>query len=256
ITRPQRALSMSSSARRVQWKAPFKLTSTTRSPSSADMRIARPSSRTPALLTSTSTGPKRSRISSNALPTCSASATSALTSELLPLRDSVATLKPSSRSLPAIAAPMPREPPVTSAQPPSGADMRTLLPAHDARAPDEAGAERRQRDDRARLQAPVALRVGQGERDRGRRRIRDAVDVDHDLLRRKAELAAGGREDADVRLVGDEEVDVVDRQAGAADRLACGLDHALDRVAVDLATLHAQLRVLALGIEHVGPGGV
>src|SRR4051794_9078065 len=247
---------MSSSARRGQWKAPFRLTSTTRSHSSADMRIARPSSRTPALLTSTSTGPKRSRTSSKALTTCSESATSALTSDLLPLRESVATVKPSSRSFSAIAAPMPREPPVTSAQPPSGADMRALLPAHDARAPHEARAERRQRDDRAGLQPPVPLGVGQGERDRRRRRVRDAVDVDHDLLGRKAELVAGGREDPDVRLVGDEEVDVVDRQPGAADRLAGRLDHALDRVAVDLATLHAQLRVLALGVEHVRLRGV
>src|ERR671932_430792 len=146
--------------------APFKFTSTTRSHSSADMRIARPSSRTPALLTSTSTGPKRSRTSSKALTTCSGSETSALTSEPVPLRESVATLKPSARSLSAIAAPIPREPPVTSAQPPSGADMGALLPADDARAPHEPGAERRQRYDRAGLEAPVALGVGQGERDR------------------------------------------------------------------------------------------
>src|SRR3954454_4360417 len=207
MTRPQRALSMSSSARRVQWKAPFRLTSTTRSHSSAMMRIARPSLRTPALLTSTSTGPKRSRTCSNAATTCSASATSALTSELLPLRESVATLKPSSRSLPAIAAPMPREPPVTSAQPPSGADMRALLPAHDARAPHEAGAERRQRDDRARLEAPRALGLGQRERDRRRRGVRDLVDVDHELLGRQPELVGGRLQDPDIGLVGDEEID-------------------------------------------------
>src|SRR3954454_11510969 len=256
MTRPQRALSMSSSARRVQWKAPFRLTSTTRSHSSADMRIARPSSRTPALLTSTSTGPKRSRTSSKAFTTCSESATSAFTSEALPLRESVATVKPSARSFSAIAAPMPREPPVTSAQPPSGADMHALLPAHDARAPDEAGAERRQRDDRAGLEPPVALGVGPRERDRGRRRVRDPVDVDHDLLGRQPELVAGGREDADVRLMGDEEIDVVDGQAGALDRLGRRLDHPADRVAVDLAALHAELRVGALGVEHVRLRGV
>src|SRR3954464_14971470 len=182
ITRPQRALSMSSSARRVQWKAPLRLTSTTRSHSSADMRIARPSSRPPALLTSTSTGPKRSRTASKAAATCSESETSALTSEPLPLRDSVATFQPPSRRRCAIAAPIPREPPVTSAQPPSGADMHALLPADDARAPDEAGAERRQRDDPAGLQAPVALGVGQREWDRRRRGVRDLVDVDHELL--------------------------------------------------------------------------
>src|SRR3954453_19361093 len=154
------------------------------------MRIARPSSRTPALLTSTSTGPKRSRTSSKALTTCSESATSALTSELPPLRESVATFQPSSRSLPAIAAPMPREPPVTSAQPPSGADMRALLPAHDARAPHEGDAERRRGGDRAGLQAALALGLREGERDRRGRRVRNAVDVDHDLLGRKAELVA------------------------------------------------------------------
>src|SRR3954462_7635954 len=220
MTRPQRALSMSSSARRVQWKAPFKLTSTTRSHSSADMRTARPSSRTPALFTSTSTGPKRSRTCSNAATTCSESATSARTSAPLPLRESVATFQPSSRSFSAIAAPMPREPPVTSAQPPSGADMRALLPAHDARAPHEARAERRQRDDRAGLQAALALGLLEGERDRRRRRVRDAVDVDLDLLGRKPELVAGGREDPDVGLVGDEQVYVVDGQPGVRDRLA------------------------------------
>src|ERR687886_713502 len=89
-----------------------------------------------------------------------------LTSELEPLRESVATVQPSARSFSAIAAPMPREPPVTSAQPPSGADMRALLPADDARAPDEPRAERRQRDDRAGLEPTVALGLGERERDR------------------------------------------------------------------------------------------
>src|SRR3954468_2906399 len=220
------------------------------------MRIARPSSRTPALLTSTRTGPKRWRTCSNAATTCSESATSACTSEPVPLRESVATFQPSSRSLPAIAAPMPREPPVTSAQPPSGADMRALLPAHDARAPHEAGTERRQRDDRAGLQPAGALGLGQRERDRGRRRVRDAVDVDHELLGRQPELVGRGGEDPDVRLVGDEEVDVVDGQPGVGDRLARRLDHAADRVAVDLAALHAQHGVRPLGVEHVGLGGV
>src|SRR3954468_9185949 len=145
------------------------------------MRIARPSSRTPALLTSTRTGPKRWRTCSNAATTCSESATSACTSEPVPLRDSVATFQPSSRSFSAIAAPMPREPPVTSAQPPSCADMRALLPAHDHPAPQEARAERLNPRDRAGLQAALALGLLERERDRRRRCVRDAVDVDHDL---------------------------------------------------------------------------
>src|SRR5215210_249806 len=245
---------MSSSARRVQWKAPFKLMSTTRSHSSADMRIARPSSRTPALLTSTRTGPKRSRTWSKAAPTCSGSETSACTSA--PLRDSVATVKPSARRRSAIAAPMPREPPVTSAQPPSRADMLALLPAHDARAPHEAGAERGQRHDRTRLEAALALGLLEGERDRGRRRVGDTVDVDHDLLGRQAHLGRRGLDDPHVGLVGDEQVDVLDRQPGALDRLVRRGDHAPDRVAVDLAALHAEHRLDALGVEHVRLGGV
>src|SRR6476619_424413 len=218
--RPQRALSMSSSARRVQWKAPERLVSTTACHSSAGMRMVRPSWRTPALLTSTRIGPKRSRTSAKAAWTCSGLLTSACTSpDVRPRR---ATLQPSVSRRSAMAAPIPRVPPVTSAQPswPLRADMHALLPAHDARAPHEAGAEGGQGDGVTGLEAALALGLLERERDRGRRRVGHAVDVDDDLLGRNAELGRRGLDDADVGLVGDEEVDVLDGPAGALERLA------------------------------------
>src|SRR3954449_11506400 len=218
--RPQRARSMSFSARLVQWKAPLRFVSTTPAQSSSGIRMARPSAVTPALLTSTRTGPKRSWTSSNAACTEAGSATSAWTSAPLPaLRPSVATVQPSLRSRSAMAAPIPRVPPVTSATPsrPSGADRAALLPAHDARAPDEAGAEGGQRDGRARAQPPVGLGLGQRERDRRRRRVGDAVDVEDELLGRQPQLGGGRLEDARVGLVGDQQVEVGDGEAGVVE---------------------------------------
>src|SRR4051794_11098771 len=250
--RPQRALSMSSSARRVQWKAPERLVSTTACHSSAGMRMVRPSWRTPALLTSTRIGPKRSRTSSKAAWTCSGSVTSACTSPDVRLRR--ATFQPSLSRRSAMAAPMPRVPPVTSAQPslPLGADMHALLPAHDARAPHEAGAEGGQGDGVTGLQAALALGLLERERDGGRRRVGHAVDVDDDLLARDAELARRSLDDADVGLMGDEEVDVLHGAPGTLERLAAGGGHPPHRVAIDVGPLHAQDALVALCVEQVG----
>ena len=110
---------------------------------------------------------------------------------------------------------MPRVPPVTSAAPRQARDSGALLERHDARAPHEAGAEGGQADGRARVQAAVALGLGQRERDRGgatcsppgRRRRRPILG--------HAELERGRLDDPRVGLVGDEQVEVVDGQAGA-----------------------------------------
>src|SRR3954451_2597300 len=250
--RPQRALSMSSSARRVQWKAPERLGSTNACHSSAGMRMVRPSWRTPALLTSTRIGPKRSRTSAKAAWTCSGSLTSACTSPEVRLRR--ATFQPSLSRRSAMAAPMPRVPPVTRAQPslPLGADMHALLPAHDARAPHEASAEGGQGDGVTGLEAALALGLLEGEWDRRRRGVGHAVDVDDDLLQRHAQLGGGRVDDAHVGLVGDEEVDVLDRAPGALERLAAGSGHPPHGVAVDVGALHAQHPLVALGVEQVG----
>src|SRR3954470_20655799 len=210
--RPQRALSMSSSARLVQWKAPVRFVSTTASQSSSGMRIARPSRVMPALLTSTAIEPKRSRTSPNARSTSAAAPTSACTSP--PERATVTTRWPSARRRSAIAAPMPRVPPVTTATVPSGAGMDTLLPAQHAGAPDEAGAEGGDGDRHAGPQDPVALGLMQRERDRRRGRVGDAADVEDDLLLRHAEVRGRRLDDPAVGLVGDEEVDVLDGDAG------------------------------------------
>src|SRR3954452_3619964 len=161
----------------------------TRSHCSALIRMARPSWRSPALLTSTRTGPKRSRTASKAASTDAGSPTSACTSPLE--RPSVAPVKPSSASCAATPRPMPREPPVTSATGLSGRDIDALLPRHDAGAPHEAGAERRERDRVAGLQATLALGLVQRQRDRSARRVRDEVDVDEALLRGHAEAPRG-----------------------------------------------------------------
>src|SRR5919109_148152 len=186
------------------------------------MRMARPSWRTPALLTSTRIGPKRSCTSSNA-------------------------------------APMPRVPPVTSAQRSwplwralSGTGLATLLPADDAGTPHEPGAEGGQGDGGARRQQTLLLGPRERGRDRGGRRVGGAIDVDRDLLARQPQLGRGRLDDADVGLMGDEQVDVVDRAARALERLAAGADHAAHRVAVDLAAFHAQDARVALRVEEVG----
>src|SRR5713226_6597658 len=252
--RPQRADRMSSSARRVQWKAPDRLVSTTLSQSSALMRMARPSRRWPALLTSTCTGPKRSRASTKARSTASGSDTSAWRSP--PFRLSVATFQPRSRRASATAAPIPRVPPVTRAQPPSGADMHALLPGHDARAPHEAGPEGGQADAVAGVQRAVALGLPQSQRDRGRRGVRDVIDVEGDALARQAELVGRRLDDPRVGLMGDEQVEIGRGQVAPVQRRLRRLDHPADGVAVDLAALHPYQPLVGVGVEQVAVDAV
>src|SRR5215207_10109342 len=147
---------------------------------------------------------------------------------------------------------MPRVPPVTTATVSSGAGMHPLLPGHDAGAPDEARAERGQGDGHAGLEQPVALGLVQGERDRGRRRVGRAVDVEDDLLGRDVQLGGHRVDDPAVGLVGDEEVDVVGGQPGALQGLRGRGAHAAHGVAVDLLALHAQHAGLGVGVQQVG----
>src|SRR3954451_23894181 len=142
---------MSGSAALVQLKAPVRLVSTTLDQSSWSIEIARPSARIPALLINARIGPRDTRTRANAAMTASRSDTSASA------RPRRATSQPSAWRRSAIAAPMPRVPPVTMAQPSLGGDIRTLLPGRDAGAPDEPGAEGGEADRRARLEQPVAL---------------------------------------------------------------------------------------------------
>src|SRR4051794_1482616 len=153
---------MSGSAALVQLKAPVRLVLTTLDQSSWSSEIARPSARIPALLMSVRIGPRETRTRAKAAMTASRSATSQSA------RPKRATSQPSASSRVAIAAPMPRVPPVTTAQPSLRSDIRALLPGHDAGTPDEARAEGGEADGRAGCQQPVQLGLLEGERDRGR----------------------------------------------------------------------------------------
>src|SRR3954463_10832917 len=192
---------MSGSAALVQLKAPVRLVSTTLDQSSWSIEIARPSARIPALLISARIGPRDTRTRANAAITASRSPTSASA------RPSRATSQPSASRRSAIAAPIPRVPRVTTAQP-SGRDIGALPPRHDPCAPDEPGAEGGEPDGRARFEQTVALGLPERERDRGRRRVGPAIDVQRDLLGRKPELGCSCLDDAGVGLVGDEEIEV------------------------------------------------
>ena len=75
--------------------------------------------------------------------------------------------------------------------------------------------------------------------DRGGRRVAVAIDVDEHLLHREPEPLGDRLDDTDVRLMGDEEVDVVRRPAGLLDRRERGGRQRPRRVAVRLAALHA-----------------
>src|SRR5262249_31825586 len=157
------------SAAWVQWKAPLRLVSMTDVHASAPIEIASVSSRMPALLTSTRIGPCSCATEANVSVTATGSVTSHVASP--PVRLTVTTLKPSSRRRWAIAAPMPRLPPVTTAQPSSRGDTSLLLPRDDPGAPREPGAECGEGDRVAGLEAAFGLGLGKRERDRRRRRV-------------------------------------------------------------------------------------
>src|SRR5256885_8366482 len=239
------------SARRVARKAPERLVASTCSHSSSSSCIERPSARTPALFTSTSTGPKRCSSSAKSSLTASGSATSPRTDSAWPPAASISettpaapsssvrkftpTGQPSAASMRAIAAPIPREAPVTSALP-----SRAIAdpPFHQRAAPGEAGAERAHQHTHARLEAAVGL--GLRERDRDRRRGGVAVGgdaVDHPL-ERQAELLPDGGDDARVGLVIDEEVDVVGGEAGPLQHLKRDLGDAGHGLYDSLVALH------------------
>src|SRR5438067_10400633 len=123
-TRPRVSFRRGSAAR-VTMNAPRRLTSSWRFQCLVDSSSIRPPMPTPAELTSTSRRPKRSRCSATSRTQSFSSATSAATAvapssaaaacTFSGRRDASVSPKPSSRSMRAIARPIPDEPPVTSA---------------------------------------------------------------------------------------------------------------------------------------------
>src|SRR5581483_5676134 len=126
----------------------------------------------------------------------------------------------------AISRPMPG-----SSEPCPGKQKATLLiaippscrnpfcPFEEARAPGEAGAHAGHQYELALLQSPVGGRVRQCERNRSRRCVAKAVDVDHDAILRDAEPLDGMVDDTDIRLVRDVDVDVLHAHPATGEEL-------------------------------------
>ena len=93
--RPARARTMGRAARRTTWNVPVRLVSMTLSQSSSLIRMSRVSRVTPALATSTSTGPSCDSTAAKAASTCSTSVMSQRTPRIpggtSPLRNVAAT---------------------------------------------------------------------------------------------------------------------------------------------------------------------
>ena len=130
MMRPERCLTNARVKAFVNKNAPLRFVSSTASQSASLMRISNPSRVTPALLTRMSTRPVSPRIFSAAAATAAASATStACAQAFLPtartssatfrafsaVRETQATSAPSAANFKAMARPMPRPAPVTTA---------------------------------------------------------------------------------------------------------------------------------------------
>src|SRR2546421_4483646 len=149
-----------------------------------------------------------------------------------------------------MAAPMPRDAPVTSAQPsftlPASAIAvsRSRAPPRHPRSPGEARPERREEHVRAERKTAVSDRSLERDRERGGGGIADFLDAVDDAFGCESEPVAERARDPRVRLVVDEKVDVLEVQTRALKRLHRDLPHAVDRVAEDLGTVHVDLALL------------
>ena len=81
-------------------------------------------------------------------------------------------------------------------------------PAQQHRPDREAGADRREQHEVPFFESAGAHRIVQGERNRRRRRVAEAVDVDDYLHRIDAEPFRGRKNDAAIGLVRDEQVEI------------------------------------------------
>src|SRR5438105_5778203 len=127
------------------------------------------------------------------------------------------------------------------------------LPAHERAAPGHSAADGHHQHQVAVLELSLAVGLIERERHRRRRGVPHLLDVEVALLQWDLELPHYVLEDAQVRLVGDDVVDVLRAVAVAHQRLARdGLQRA-HRGLVDLAAVH--LDVLGARLEHPGAEG-
>ena len=111
--------------------------------------------------------------------------------------------------------------------------------------PCEAAAHRLEHDQIAFLDPAVAAGDVEGERHRGGRGVGVLVDRDNDLFGRQVELARGRIEDACIGLVRHDPVDIGSLRPCIHQNFAQHVGKVHDRMAEDLAALHAQLADLA-----------
>src|SRR3989441_3339862 len=113
---------------------------------------------------------------------------------------------------------------------------------HQRRAPRKAAAHALQQHPLPGADLPGADELVERERHRRGRSVAVMIDGDDELFRRQAELARGSLENAHVRLVGDQPVDVLDRHVRGGQRLARrGLQH-LDRKLEHALAVHLHER--------------
>jgi len=98
---------------------------------------------------------------------------------------------------------------------PCPGQSQIVLTTHDQAAPGEACAEGAQHHDHAGLQAAGLDGLVERDRDGRRRCVAEAVHVDVDLVHRHAGVLRGRFDDADVGLVGNQQIDITSRHAGA-----------------------------------------
>src|SRR5713226_6422845 len=97
----------------------------------------------------------------------------------------------------------------------------TSHPRHQARSPCQPRAEAGQQDVVAALDASHSDGFLERKGDRRAGRVAVLVDVDRDALQRKADPSRSGVDDAEVGLVRNPEVDVIEGDAGGAADLVC-----------------------------------
>ena len=90
------------------------------------------------------------------------------------------------------------------------------------------------------LDPPVTNGEIEGQRNRGRRGVAMQADRGDHLLGRHTEALAGGLDDADVGLMGNQPVDTVDIDTRLGHHLAGDIDEHLDRKLEDGLAVHAQ----------------
>ena len=126
---------------------------------------------------------------------------------------------------------------------------RALAPAHEMRTERQAPAERRHQEQRAGPYPPLLQRLAQRHRHGCRRHVAVAFDVDVDAFHRHARAFGHRFDDAQVRLMRHDEIDVASRLAGAAQDVLARPAHAAHCLLEDLLALELPL---ARAVEAAG----